>query len=166
MIALVGFMGAGKTTVGRALAQRLTLPFFDVDETIEQRSNATIAEVFRSQGEPDFRALEKVVVAELLGGPDAVVALGGGSVEDAGCRELLENATVVYLGVDSEEALRRINGGDPRPMLESNDPEALYKRRRALYESVADVTISTDGREVDEVVEELAATLGRLGSDA
>ena len=167
MIALVGFMGVGKTSVGRALAARLNLPFVDVDETIETKTGETIAALFKAHGEPGFRAVEGEVVAELLSGPEAVVALGGGSVEAPRCRERLRDATVVFLDVGSEEALRRIKAGaGARPMLDSHDAEALYRRRRHLYESVADVTAATDGRRVDEVVQELAGVLERLGSDA
>lgn len=165
MIALVGFMGAGKTSVGRALADRLDLLFVDVDETIERKTNETIGALFRAHGEPGLRAIESEVVAKLLGGPNSVVALGGGSVEDPRCRERLRDATVIYLDVDVKEALGRIEGGDAgRPMLDVHDPETLHRRRRPLYESVADVTVSTDGRGVDEVVEEIVVALERLDS--
>ncbi|MDQ4125487.1 MAG: shikimate kinase, partial [Actinomycetota bacterium] len=106
MIVLVGFMGAGKSTVGRALAQRLRLPFVDVDAVVEARAGASIRELFEREGEAAFRRLEGEATRETLRGPDAVVALGGGALGDPAVTTALEWATVVHLDVSFGEAMR------------------------------------------------------------
>jgi shikimate kinase/3-dehydroquinate synthase len=155
VIVLVGFMGAGKTTVGRLAAARLARPFVDVDELIEQRAGAPIRDIFAGRGEPHFRALERVVAAEVLGGPDAVVALGGGAVEDPTIRAALRGATTVHLEVDYGEAMKRVGTGDGRPMLAGTDAQALFRTRRGTYRRVASIGIATDGRSPEEVADEV-----------
>ena len=160
MIALVGFMGAGKTTVGRELAARLRLPFVDVDALVETRAGATIAELFEREGEAAFRRLESETTLAVLRGPDAVIALGGGALGDPAVATALEWATVVYLEVSFGEAIRRVGASRSRPMLHRGDPRALYDARRASYERVADLTVSVDGRNPADVAEEIAAATG------
>lgn len=155
MIVLVGFMGAGKTSVGRAVAARLGLPFVDIDERIEAAAGQEIPQIFAIGGEPAFRALEEAVVKETLGGGDAVVALGGGSIEAADIPALLEDADVVYLRVTVEEALRRVGDPSLRPMLARHDPAQLLSRRAPLYEAIADVTVEVDGRSLEQVVDDV-----------
>ena len=124
MIVLVGFMGAGKTTVGHLLSERLGLPFTDSDHVIEQRSGRSIPEIFAEDGEPAFRALEHQVIAELLEGSDLVLALGGGAAEHPRTRDTLAShprAQVVYLQVGYAQALRRVGGDGGRPMLARPD---------------------------------------------
>ena len=108
MIVLVGFMGAGKTTIGQLLAERMGLPFTDSDQVIEQRAGRPVAQIFAEDGEPAFRALEHQVIADLLAGPALVLALGGGAAEHPGTRDRLARARVVYLQVGYEEAMRRV----------------------------------------------------------
>jgi shikimate kinase len=119
MIVLVGFMGAGKTTVGRLLADKLGLPFLDSDVVIEQRAGRTIRQIFAEDGEPAFRAFEHEVVADLLGGPDVVLALGGGAPEHPGTQKLLQTGwpSIVYLQVGYAQAMARVAGDEYRPML-------------------------------------------------
>ena len=146
MIVLVGFMGAGKTTVGRLLAGQLGLPFLDADTVIEERAGCPVPQIFADRGEPGFRALEHETIAGLLGGPDAVLALGGGAVEHAGTRRLLLAANVVYLHVPYAGAMARVGGDAGRPMLRRPGLADLYQRRLAAYEAVATHTVPTDGR--------------------
>lgn len=160
MIVLVGFMGAGKTTTGRALAGHLGLPFVDTDELIAARAGRPVPEVFARDGEAAFRALEREVVAEVLSGRAAVVALGAGALNDEGTRAALEGATVVHLRVSFEQALARVGGDEGRPMLRLADPFVLYEERRLLYEDACDLAVDTDLRSPEEVAEELAARLG------
>jgi shikimate kinase len=131
MIVLVGFMGAGKTTIGTLLAARLGLPFADSDQVIEQRAGRPVRQIFAEDGEPAFRALEHQVIAELLERPPAVLALGGGAAEHSGTRERLATSRVVYLQVGYEQAMRRV-GGDPdpqsRPLLAREDILARLDR--------------------------------------
>lgn len=160
MIVLAGFMGAGKTTVGRELAARLGLPFVDVDSTIEGRAGTSIAELFERDGEAAFRRIESETTLEVLRGPDAVVALGGGAVTDPAIASALEWATVVYLDVSFGEAMRRVGRAESRPMLQRGDPRALFEGRRGVYERAADVSVRVDGRRPLDVVDELVAVLG------
>ena len=157
MIVLVGFMGAGKTTVGTLLAARLGLPFADSDHVIEQRAARPVREIFAEDGEPAFRALEYQVVTELLDGPAIVLALGGGAAEHPGTRDKLAGAQVVYLHVSYEQALRRVGGDDGRPVLARPDLAALYQHRLAVYAGVATLTVPTDGRRPEAVTEDILA---------
>jgi shikimate kinase len=157
VIVLIGFMGAGKTTVGTLLAARLGLPFADSDHVIEQRAARPVREIFAEDGEPAFRALEHQVVTELLDGPAIVLALGGGAAEHPGTRDKLAGAQVVYLHVSYEQALRRVGGDDGRPLLARPDLAALYQRRLAVYAGVATLTVPTDGRRPEAVTEDILA---------
>ena len=161
VVVLVGFMGAGKTTVGHIMAERLGLPFVDSDVLIEQRQGREIREIFRAEGEPYFRQLEHETVAGLVRGRDAVIALGGGAVEDPRSRAVLRNATVVYLRVSYDEALTRVKSDEFRPMLHRPGLDEVYGRRLSLYEDVSVLTVDTDGRRPDAVALEVLAQLTR-----
>jgi shikimate kinase len=151
VIVLVGFMGAGKTTVGALLAARLGLPFADSDQVIEDRAGRPIPQIFADDGEPAFRALEHRVIADLLNGPGMVLALGGGAVGHALTRKLLAEAPVAYLRVSYAEALTRVGGDGGRPMLARPDLAAVYADRQAAYASVATITVDVDRRSPEEV---------------
>lgn len=161
MIVVIGFMGAGKTTAGRLLAAKLGLPFIDSDKVIEERAGKQIRQIFADEGEPVFRELEHAVIADLLAGQAAVLALGGGAAGHPATRVLLADVPVAYLRVGYSEALARIGGDRGRPMLAGPDVEALHAARQEVYESVATITVDTDGRLPDEVVLELLAALER-----
>jgi shikimate kinase / 3-dehydroquinate synthase len=155
VIVLVGFMGAGKTTVGRLLADALGTGFVDADDEIERRAGVTVADVFSTRGEEAFRSLEGEVIAELLSRRPGVIALGGGALGLPDTRrrlELAESATVVYLGVDHEAALARVGEDSGRPMLRLADARTLHTGRLRTYEQVAAVSIDTTYRKPDEVV--------------
>jgi 3-dehydroquinate dehydratase type I len=158
---LVGFMGAGKTTVGHIMAERLGQPFVDSDVLIEQRLGRDIRDIFRAEGEPYFRQLEHETVAGLVRGRDAVIALGGGAVEDPRSRAVLRNAKVVYLRVSYDEALARVKSDEFRPMLHRPGLDEVYGRRLSLYEDVSVLTVDTDGRRPDAVALEVLAQLTR-----
>jgi len=160
VIVLVGFMGAGKTTVGHLLAERLGLPFTDSDEAIEQHVGRSIPQIFAEDGEPAFRALEHQVIAELLDGPALVLALGGGATEHPGTRDRLARAQVVYLQVGYEQAMQRIGGDAGRPLLARPDLAATYQRRLPRYAEIATLTVSTDGRHPESISEDVLARLG------
>jgi shikimate kinase len=162
VIVLVGFMGAGKSSVGSALAEALGLRFVDTDVVIAQRALRDIPEIFDREGEEGFRAREREVATEALSGVDAVVSLGGGAVIDPHIRELLASAMVVHLDVGLSEALRRVGDDDRRPMLQ-RDPEELYRLRDPLYREVADLTVPTDGRSIEEITRDVT---GRLSGAA
>jgi shikimate kinase len=159
VVVLVGFMGAGKTTVGRIMAERLGLPFVDSDVLIEQRQGRDIRDIFRTEGEPHFRQLEHDTVAGLVRGPDAVIALGGGAVEHPRSRAVLRDARVVYLRVSYDEAMARVKSDEFRPMLHRPDLDEVYQRRLSAYEDVSVLTVDTDGRRPDAVALEVLARL-------
>lgn len=159
---LVGFMGAGKTTVGRIVAERLGQPFVDSDVLIEQRLGCSIRDIFSTQGEDYFRELEHATVADLVRGPEGVIALGGGAVTYPRTRAVLRNARVVYLRVSYDEAISRIRGDEFRPLLGRPDLDQVYERRLPIYEGVSAFTIDTDGRRPDVIALEVLAELTRL----
>lgn len=149
-VMLVGFMGAGKSTVGRMLSDALGWPFYDLDDIVTQRAGRTVSEIFSLHGESTFRALEHGALAELVGGAPAVIACGGGVVLDSDNRRLLHaTGLTVYLRVDATEALKRIGDPTSRPLLAGQDgesrAESLLAAREDLYQAVADVTIETVG---------------------
>jgi shikimate kinase len=162
VIVLVGFMGAGKTTVGRLLAARLGLPFADSDQAIERRAGRPVRQIFAEDGEPAFRALEHQVIAELLDGPPIVLALGGGAAEHPGTRDRLARAQVVYLHVSYEQALRRVGGDRRRPLLARPDVAGLYERRLPAYARVATLTVPTDGRDPQAIAGDILAVAATL----
>ena len=162
VIVLVGFMGAGKTTTGRMLAQRLGLPFADSDQVIVERAGRAIADIFAADGEPAFRALETQVIAELVAGPPMVLSLGGGAVETPATRAALAGAIVVHLHVSYRQALRRVGGDPRRPMLARPDLQQIYRRREPLYRGAATFTVVTDGGPPTRAVEQIRARLADL----
>ena len=164
MIVLVGFMGAGKTTVGHILAERLGTAFVDSDVYLERQLGRTIADVFAVDGEQHFRELEHRAINELVRGPDAVLALGGGALGDPRTRAILRNTTVVYLRVGYDEALSRVRQDRFRPMLQRADLDQVYAGRLAAYAEVAAVQVDTNGRRPDAIVLDVLRELTRLPS--
>ena len=155
MIVLVGFMGAGKTTVGRLLAGHLGLPFVDTDHVVEAREGRTVPEIFATDGEPAFRDVEQAVVADVLDGPEAVVSLGGGACGRAATRDVLRAHTVVHLDVSFAGARERTAGDPSRPMLQRPGLEELHAARRAVFREIADVEVPTDARRAEDVALEV-----------
>jgi len=162
VIVLVGFMGAGKSTVGRLLAEELGTKFIDADDEVERTAGVSIKEIFETWGEQGFRQFERGAVADALRRNAGVAAVGGGALGDPGTRDLLKShpdVKVVYLKVGLDEALRRVGGDSARPMLASGDPKILYEERKAHYEDVASIDIDTDARSPNAVAREIAALL-------
>lgn len=164
---LIGPPGAGKTTIGALLAERLDVPFHDADADIVTRAGKSVAEIFTEDGEAAFRELERDVVAHGLDNHDGVFALGGGAVLDAVTRQALTAHQVVFLNVGMAEGVRRTGLSTARPLLAGVNPRSTFKAlldaRLPLYREVARVEVATDHREPAEVVEEIATriTAGR-----
>ena len=163
MIVLVGFMGAGKTTVGREVAQRLGLPFVDADEVIEREHGTPIADIFATQGESGFRDIEAATVRELLRGPDVVLSLGGGACERPETRALLRSHTVVHLGVEFDDAVGRVGDDPGRPVLRDPALAQRYAARVPVYTDLAAVTVDTSDRTSGLVVEEILSHVAHSG---
>ncbi len=159
---LIGFMGAGKSTVGRILAQRLGWKFYDLDLVIEAQEHTSVADIFATHGEVRFRALETVALADLLEKElrlsDAVVALGGGAFAQSENRKILQlfGARTVLLSAPLEELRRRCNeSGTQRPL--ASDParfEQLFEGRRDAYDQ-SDFRVETGGKPVEDVVAQI-----------
>jgi len=161
-LVLVGPMGAGKSAIGRRLAERLGLPFADVDEDIEAATGASIPVIFDCEGEAGFRARERSTLAARLAGEALVLATGGGAVLDPGNRRLLrERGYVVWLRSRVETQLERLGRCGNRPLLQRPDREQVLRdlavEREPLYREVADLAFDTDGLAPGAAAGELAA---------
>lgn len=159
-IFLVGPMGAGKTTVGKRLAELRGMAFADSDHEVEERTGVDIAYIFEKEGEAGFRKREKQVIAELTARAGLVLATGGGAVLDSDNRQhLAGRGYVVYLRASIEHQLRRTSHSDTRPLLQTGDRrevlEALFAVRDPLYREVADLVLETDGRNARTLAQEI-----------
>ncbi|MEY3705279.1 MAG: hypothetical protein RLZZ79_335 [Actinomycetota bacterium] len=158
-IILIGPPGAGKSSVGKLLAVELGRDFVDTDHLIETKSGKKISDIFLEDGEASFREFERDVVLSSLSEIDGVIALGGGSVLDpAVADELSKKSSVVYLEVSISNAAPRVGFNKERPLLLGNPRQqwlALMESRRAIYESLAKLRVSTDNKKPKEVVAEI-----------
>lgn len=156
---LIGPPGAGKSTVGALLAERLGTEFAETDAMVEAVAGKPVSDIFISDGEPAFREMERAAVAQALAGHSGVVALGGGAPMDPASRDLLAGHRVVYLRTGFTAAVQRVGLDTPRPLLLRN-PRArmreLLAQRLPVYEALARITVDTDDREPDEIAAEIA----------
>jgi shikimate kinase len=155
-IVLIGFMGAGKSSVGRTLARMSGRPRFDTDEMIAARFGLTISEIFEKRGEESFRDAESEALEKFSIETDAIIVTGGGIVlRQTNTARLRELGAVVYLSADEETLFRRISRRPTRPLLQTTDPRATMKEllaaRLPLYRALADVEVDTSGLTHDEV---------------
>ena len=167
-LALVGMPGSGKSTVGRHLARRLGLPFFDSDHVIEERLGCSIREFFEREGEPAFRDVEEEVIASLSAGAGGVLATGGGAVlREANRSRLRQAGHVVYLRSTPEEIVRRVRHDTQRPLLQGGDPlgrlRTLYAERDPLYRETAHFIIETGRPSVPTLVNMVVMQLELAG---
>jgi shikimate kinase len=155
-IVLIGFMGAGKSSVGRTLARMTGLPRFDTDEMVAARYSLTISEIFERHGEAAFREAETEALRELTGKAQAIIVSGGGIVTRPDNIDLLRAlGTVVFLAADEQTLFRRILRRTTRPLLQTENPRAtvtaLLEKRLPLYRGAADIEIDTSTLTHDEV---------------
>jgi shikimate kinase len=161
-VVLVGAMGAGKTTVGRLLAEKWEVPLRDTDHDVEQAENRSVSDVFVESGEDYFRAREHQAVLDALDTHDGVLALGGGAVLDGRTRAALSDHLVVFLKVGLADAAKRVGLGQGRPLLLGNvrsRVKVLLDERLPLYLEVADIVVDTDGKDAHQVAAEIESAV-------
>jgi len=146
-IVLVGMMGVGKTTIGRRLAPRLGLPFFDADAEIEKAAGMSVAELFEQHGEDSFRGGEAQVISRLLDGPPHVLSTGGGALFNEQTRKRITDGTVsIWLKADLDAIIARATRRNTRPLLKTGDPKAtltrLLEERKPFY-AIADLHVDS-----------------------
>jgi shikimate kinase len=166
-IYIVGFMGTGKTVVGRALARKLKAPFADLDSIIEEKEKMSIPQIFQDRGEAYFRSVEKRELLEVSSKQGSVVSCGGGIVLDAQNRDLIKNTGIsVCLRAQANDILKRIGSTTHRPLLHGGDPlekiqELLSDRDK--YYSQADIAVDTSDLSIEEIAETIFQKLPSAG---
>ncbi len=163
-IVLIGPPGAGKSSIGKALAKELNLNFIDSDSEIEKISHKRISEIFIEDGEPAFRLLEVDVVRKILADFEGVISLGGGAPINPEIQEVLQDANypVVFIDVSIAQAATRIGFNKDRPLLLVNPRQqwiSLMNDRRPIYEKLASQTISSDNQKPHEVAKQISDKL-------
>jgi len=158
IVVLIGSPGAGKTSVGRRVAERLGVPFADSDALIEARAGMSVSDIFVTDGEDRFRQLEEDTIAEALVEQDGVLSLGGGAVMRPQTRERLAGSQVVWLRVSLSDAASRVGMNTARPLLLGNvrgTLAALLEQRNPVYEEVSTAVVETSGHSLREVTDEV-----------
>lgn len=167
-VVIVGPPGAGKTTVGRLLADALSVGYRDTDADVEARAGKSVPDIFAGDGEPAFRELEEESVRLGLAEHDGVLGLGGGAVLSEITRQRLDGHTVVFLNVGMAEGVRRTGMSSARPLLAGVNPRATYKTlldaRLPIYRQVATIEVDTDGIEPRAVAADIAGRLTPQGT--
>jgi shikimate kinase len=163
-LVLVGFMGSGKSSVGREIARRWGFRFLDTDSMIRRKHGKTISEIFESSGEPYFRDQENLALQDLQASFDAVIATGGGIVLQPRNHALLRSlGLVVWLTATEEVIWERVSRNQNRPLLKTDNPRGtitnLMSLRNRLYDSVADITIETTGLTHQQVADRVVAAV-------
>jgi shikimate kinase len=166
-IFLVGLMGAGKTTVGRALARKLNKQFIDSDHEIEARTGASIPLIFEIEGEDGFREREAETIRDLVTRQGIVLATGGGAIlREDNRRCLKEHGTVIYLRASIDSILQRTSHDKNRPLLQTANPrerlEELTRVREPLYREVADIIVETGRPNIQSLVQSIIAQLDQI----
>lgn len=166
-IILVGLMGAGKSTIGRQLARKLRLDFYDSDKVIEERTGVGIPTIFEIEGEDGFREREEQVIAELAALPNTLLATGGGSILRASNREHIKaGGIVIYLRASAEQLFQRIKHDRNRPLMQTEHPlqtlRELLQAREPYYLEVADLIIPTGKQKVYVVLRDIQNKLKQL----
>jgi shikimate kinase len=160
---LIGLPGSGKSTIGRRLAKSLGTSLLDTDAAIEETTGRTIADIFATDGEKEFRRIEADVIRAALQSHDGILSLGGGAVTTPGVRDALAGHTVIYLEISAAEGVRRTGGSTVRPLLAGGDRNEKFKtlmtERVPLYRRVATMRVNTNRRNPGAVVRHIADRL-------
>jgi len=162
-IVLTGMMGSGKTTIGKLLSQSYGCKFTDLDNEIEKHENSSVFDIFKTNGEQYFRALEKEILFNIFTPENHIIALGGGTFENAGARKfLLKNAVVIYLDASVRTILDRLKDDYSRPLIagkkNAETISSVIRERQQNYEK-AQHKIVTDGKSPEDIVKEIAGVL-------
>lgn len=170
-IFLIGFMGAGKSTIARALQRRLDLPLVEMDQRISYEQGMAITDIFAAYGEERFRDIESELVRTLGQQAPAIVSCGGGVVvRPENVEEMKKSGVIVFLTATPRTVYKRVKDSSERPILNGNMNEdyiaGLMEKRRPLYECAASVTVATDGRTRDEICDEILELIGKQGEEA
>lgn len=163
---LIGFMGTGKSTIARQLSQKLSLPFFEMDQLIVEQEGKEISEIFKENGEDYFRDLETSLLKNILQKNGGIISCGGGIVlRDENIKEMKEHGSVVLLTATPETILQRVQYSNSRPVLigkkNINDIAKLMEERQEKYFQAADITISTDTKSLARICDEILDVLTR-----
>ena len=166
-IILIGFMGSGKSTYGRLIANKLGRNFIDTDHYIEKKEGRSISDIFSDDGEEYFRDLETEVLQELMKNTTpTVLSLGGGTPLRKENRELMKDGYTIFLKVSAKEAFERLKNDTERPLLKVADPkgkiEELLNQRNPIYESVADYVLLEEQKSLDDVFYELSKVVKEI----
>ncbi len=160
---LIGLPGSGKSTIGRRLAKALDVSLLDTDAAIEETTGRTIADIFATDGEPEFRRIEEDVIRSALQSHDGVLSLGGGAVTTPGVRDALAGHIVIYLEISAAEGVRRTGGTTVRPLLAGGDRGEKFRKLMAervpLYRRVATMRVNTNRRNPGAVVRHIVERL-------
>lgn len=164
---LVGPMGAGKTTIGRMLAQAMQLEFIDTDHELQDRTGVDIPTIFEFEGEAGFRKRERLIIDELTQKHSVVLATGGGAVLDAdNRRHLAARGIVIYLHCSPDQQYERTYRDKNRPLLQTEDPlkklNELMEVREPFYQEVADIVVASERKNAQGVVKEILAKIKHL----
>lgn len=165
-IFLIGFMGAGKSTIARTLTKELDMELVEMDERIVEEQGMSINDIFAQKGEAGFRDIESQLVLDIVSSENAIVSCGGGVVvRPENVENMKKNGRIVFLTATPETILERVKGGKDRPLLNGHMNveyiAELMEKRRQLYEDAADLRITTDGKTVGEICTEIISTLTR-----
>lgn len=164
-IILIGFMGCGKTSIGSKLSFRLHRNFIDTDKQIEKKQGRAISDIFREEGEVFFRQLETECLKDLLGQQNnSIIAVGGGLPLQKENRELLHRlGYLIYLQVTPDTIYKRLRSDTTRPLLQGDNPRdriaELLNRRSSVYTATADMVMDTDGKEFEQIMDEIQEAL-------
>ncbi len=159
-IILCGFMGCGKSTIGKSLAKKLNYNFIDSDEYIERVQNASITEIFNKFNEETFRKLETEAIKEIIKKDNCIISLGGGAVlNPENVKIIKSNGNIFFLNISAQEVYKRLDNDTSRPLLQTKDKfitiSTLLQQRLPIYNSVSDYKIDVDGKNVDQIVKEI-----------
>ena len=160
---LIGLPGSGKSTIGRRLAKAMGVAMLDTDAAIEEKTGRTIADIFATDGEPEFRRIEEEVIRDALQTHDGILSLGGGAVTTPGVRDALAGHTVIFLEISAAEGVRRTSGNTVRPLLAGPDHAEKYRtlmnQRVPLYRRVATIRVNTNRRNPGAVVRHIISRM-------